>query len=119
LVVEVMCWSCVVSEFVNAGLTPEQVEITPEMDRLAGAIWAWYQMPGNEAGGVLHVVTDDFNIDDHSLDFCSTFEAESLDAEYAEARDFIIDGMRVLSIPERALVVWHGFVSPETRRVVK
>jgi hypothetical protein len=32
-------------------------------------IVAYYQLPGNEVGGPLHVVTDDGNVDDHSIEF--------------------------------------------------
>lgn len=36
---------------------------------VAALIDAFYEKPGNEAGGVLHIVTDDYNLETHHIEW--------------------------------------------------
>lgn len=62
------------------------------------------------SGGNLHVVVDDFNIEDRHLDFCSTQPCDALETE-------IIGEMRRLTVRERAsaLGIQNGFWNPMER----
>lgn len=42
----------------------------PTVPEVRPLVWAYYAMPGNSCGGSLHVVLDDGNLDDHSVQFC-------------------------------------------------
>lgn len=101
-----MCESCV--REITKGHHPP---MTPDMWRLAGLAWDWYRMPGNGVGGVLHIVLDDYNVDDRSLDFCMndsrhwSFDEGGDRATMLAARDKIVAGLRLLSEPERVMVV--------------
>lgn len=102
-----MCEHCV--EEITEGKRPP---MTDEMWQLAGLVWDWYRMPGNDTGGVLHIVLDDYNIEDHCLDYCaearyydSNGECAETPPDVAAARDAIVDGLRPLTEPERVMVV--------------
>ena len=72
-----------------------------------------YDSPGGGAGGNLHIVTDDWNIDDEHLDFCSDLIKE---CETQERRitieKMIIKNMREMSIEERAsaLAIYNNYI---------
>jgi hypothetical protein len=36
----------------------------------AGLVYDFYQLPGNEAGGPLHIVTDDDNLETYNVEWC-------------------------------------------------
>ncbi len=40
---------------------------------------AYYAKPGNGAGGSLHIVLDDYNVDDDSVSFCMDHAADKGD----------------------------------------
>ena len=51
------------------------IELTM-LDEIHGAVTHYYRRPGNEVGGPLHLVLDDYNLDDASIDFCIEAAAE-------------------------------------------
>jgi hypothetical protein len=53
----------------------------PTIPEVAPLVRAYYEKPGNEAGGALHVVLDDCNVDDGSVRFCLTEATERGDAD--------------------------------------
>lgn len=109
-----MCWTCVLGECEAAGVKWEDVEITSEMNDLSRGIKAWGNMPGNENGGVLHIVVEDMNVDDSDLDWCFTRntwygDPVPLPMHYQMSRDRIIAGLQRLRLHERALVIWNSY----------
>ena len=46
------------------------VELTPEIEAVATLIKEWLDLPLNIAGGALHIVLDDFNIEDEDIVYC-------------------------------------------------
>jgi hypothetical protein len=46
------------------------VELPPAIPDLVARVRAYYALPGNEAGGNLHVALDDDNLDAHYLVWC-------------------------------------------------
>lgn len=46
------------------------VELTPEIEAVAILIKEWLDLPLNIAGGALHIVLDDFNIEDEDIVYC-------------------------------------------------
>lgn len=53
----------------------------PTCPEVAPMVRAYYGKPGNEAGGALHVVLDDCNVDDASVAFCVNEAIEQGDAD--------------------------------------
>lgn len=45
-------------------------DITRSEIALHAAVSAYYSLPGNACGGLCHIVLDDGNVDDDSIDFC-------------------------------------------------
>ncbi len=98
--------------------------MTSAMWELAGLCWDWYQLPGNDVGGALHVVLDDMNIEDRNLAWCRTESIGVLWAdegrvpappEYVAAATAILDGLAVLDDAQRAIVVRMADVYGPTR----
>lgn len=48
----------------------------PTLPLLRPIVRAWYALPDNGAGGSLHIVLDDSNIDDDSVRFCHRYAKE-------------------------------------------
>lgn len=46
---------------------------------MRGIIEAFYQQPGNGAGGSLHIVLDDLNVEDSHVDWCREYAAKNGD----------------------------------------
>lgn len=113
-----MCERCVIEQ--TGGNIPP---ITDEMRTLAGKAWDWYRLAGNDTGGVLHVLLDDYNTDDRVLDYCeeqlgwmwSDDGKVDADQEHRQLGAEIIAGFRVLTIPERVVVVHEANVYSEVR----
>lgn len=60
------------------GITdPAKLQGTLEM--LDILIPEWYGEHNNEAGGALHIITDDGNLTDGNIDFCRTYLNEDMD----------------------------------------
>jgi hypothetical protein len=82
--------------------------MTDDMWELAGQIFDWYHLHEiNGAGGALHIVLDDMNIDDGYIDFCENWlrNEEPVIVELIEPGERVIEGLRALPLPERATVV--------------
>lgn len=103
-------------------ITDEMIEAA--MWELAGLCWDWYQLPGNDVGGALHVVLDDMNIEDRNLAWCRTESIGVLwtdegrvpaPPEYVAAATAILDGLAVLDDAQRAMVVHMAVVYGPTR----
>lgn len=45
----------------------------PSAAQVAGWIREFYKIPGNQCGGSLHIITDDFNIEDHHVTWCEGY----------------------------------------------
>lgn len=94
----------------HGGLTLD----TPEVRKAAAAVKALYDeewLPLDNAhsvGGRLHVVVEDYNLEDSFLDYCQ--ESETFD-EFEQAA---YDALRPLSVEERAsaLALKDGYWSP-------
>lgn len=44
--------------------------IEERIEDIRDMVKAFYEKPDNAAGGVLHITTDDYNIEDHHIEFC-------------------------------------------------
>lgn len=55
----------------DCGCVPEWPTITPLMREVARLIDELHEIPGCGVGGPLHIVTDDPNYEDHSLNYCA------------------------------------------------
>ena len=82
------------------------------MQSVANLISLFYQLPKCSTGGPLHIVLDDYNIDDECLDLCEASLAEdyghwawSPSAELLGHK--IVDGLRPLTLAHRAAVIWQ------------
>lgn len=78
-------------------------QITEHMTETARLIQEWYGHDGNGAGGMLHVALDDFNLEDHHLEWHEQ-DADRSDPLWPEA-EVILDRLGDLTIGERAIVV--------------
>lgn len=75
-------------------------------------MWDWYQLPGNDMGGALHIVTDDWNTRDSDLDWCATQDQRWIDgetstypAEHLALRDQILAALRELPEADRKTAI--------------
>jgi hypothetical protein len=116
-----MCDSCV-AEY-TAG---QHVPVTPQMEHVATLIGDWYGYPGCEAGGPLHIVLDDFNVETSFINWCAgevdgwlANEAdgwlEAWSGDHADSHSAIrqgaaelIGGLLPLSEAERAVTIAAG-----------
>lgn len=86
-------------------------ERTLEGARLVDAVYA-----GSGVGGNAHIVVDDYNVEDHHIDWClTTALAENVhqgDAEQLAAERACLEHLRGMSIEERlsALALFDGYV---------
>lgn len=107
-----MCWNCVI----EAG--GDTIEVTDEMIRVARIIDWFHTHEDCGAGGPLHIVTDDTNVDDSSLEFCRQqlaaggYEGFGLGRQWvAHAPEVIavagviLDGLQPMSEAQRARTV--------------
>lgn len=122
-----MCWGCVVKYVLDLGeddqAADEQIEgmvlppQTPEMLRLGALVEEFYALPECSVGGPLHVVTDDYNVEDDSIAFCErslddhwSIERQATDegreVVRAKARE-IIALMRPMTLAERAVALYE------------
>jgi hypothetical protein len=96
-----MCRTCLDETLADLDVT--EVAITTPMTELAALIWDWYQMPGNGAGGPLHIIVDDNNIHDNHLESCRLALTES--GVHIEQGNTILDQFAALTLAERAVTV--------------
>lgn len=79
------------------------------------AVCEWYDLEGNETGGPLHIVVDDYNVEDQFLDSCR--EAILNDPAYDHFREVdwttlgvkILDGLYALDVPTRKKVLQEAW----------
>lgn len=103
-----MCYSCY-EEYGKPAI------VTDEIRQAAKLIEKVYDFSG--VGGHLHIVLDDWNISDDSLDFCDRhIDAEGYDCPQGqiEAELACLNAFRKLSISHRAaaLALHEGFLKP-------
>lgn len=58
-------------------------ECKPTVSRVLRIVNLYYGKPGNESGGSLHTVLDDWNINDSSVDFCIAYADSAGDTDGA------------------------------------
>lgn len=113
------------SEMTEAEIT--EIDVTPEMVRVARLIEDLYAIPGCSLGGPLHITTDDNNVTDGNLDFCrkellSISKYTDLDdaVEAIHVGTQILDALQPMSEIERSLTcqIHHGdrYVPPNQTR---
>ena len=82
----------------------------PEMKNLHEFILCFYELDGCCTGGPLHIVTDDFNIDDNDIMFCLKHCLQEKDLVVSEMGRIICEGMLRLSDAERRMLVsWDPY----------
>lgn len=83
---------------------------TPQIERCAELVDELYQF--NPVGGHLHIVTDDWNLEDHSVEFCRKYVEEQEPTEQTHVEAQIIQLMQPMSEEERGavLAISSGFV---------
>lgn len=100
------CWREIMEEFKNY-LSKEPCKYyRPEMAVLGKYCEELYGLPNCGAGGPLHILLDDNNYDDHSLEFCRKYcEEHSTGKEYQIAMK-ILDIYSEMNIIERTVFDW-------------
>ena len=68
-------------------MTTEQKPTIPEVLPL---VQAYYAKPGNGAGGSLHIVLDDGNIETHFVEFCKEYALENNDQDGVELAELLL-----------------------------
>ena len=63
------------------GPVPDKPSTRPTVPEVTVLARAYYAKPGDAAGGNLHVVLDDSNLDDSSISFCLERAHEAGDAD--------------------------------------
>jgi hypothetical protein len=101
-----MCYGC----WEDAGKPDER---TPSTALAVAAIRRLYDL--NCVGGPLHIVTDDWNLDDDSVEWCRDHLADDAPHEEMEASRAVLDLIEPMTEAQRftALAVWEGFL-PES-----
>lgn len=81
-------------------------EMKPKLQAIVIMIHALYEMDGCSCGGICHIVTDDDNFDDHSLNvvISECHKKENQDRPEIELAEAICLALKKLSLQERALV---------------
>lgn len=83
--------------------------ITEEMQELIDLCSEWYGMESNGTGGALHIVLDDMNVDDESIQWCiDNYEEYGVNSmTYKTIFHEITERLLAISIPERAVVTYN------------
>ncbi len=96
-------------------LTPEARAVAESVEKLhegygdpAEVIQAFKRLPGNEVGGCLHLVLDDYNLDDEDLAWCSGL-AFGVGDQIAMR---LADALRTMSVYDRVLAVQRAAALP-------
>lgn len=100
-----MCQNCWVEYY-------DSVQIdTPLVRATAAAIEAVYDY--SMSGGRLHVIVDDFNLEDHNIEFAEKYLQENAaeTPEQHQVESYCLGLLKNMSIPERAsaLALKEGF----------
>ena len=94
---------------------------TPHMETIQRYIECLYSIEGCSCDGLLHVLTDDGNIQDHDIDWCLEYieQEENRGREEYEISKLICQEMKKLSLPQRELLINFGpysFICNEPHR---
>lgn len=111
-----MCLDCAVRWVCDLDDDEDWPEVIPwppmtdAMRQLVEQINRLYEMPNCGVGGPLHVVTDDFNVEDHCLDACERLLTDpepwyGTDEAMVALTRTIIAGMRRLTLGQRGTVL--------------
>jgi hypothetical protein len=121
-----MCLSCTIEEITGLDLSTDEghdaleklgripwPHVTPVMEEAASYIAALYNTTNGGVGGPVHIVTDDYNVDDDSLLFCrgeikrwTPYEPEHGDGDRVKAlATWILDLLEPMSVVERSVTV--------------
>lgn len=104
-----MCYGCWEEYGKPTRVTPAIVETATLVEKL-------YASPGGGVGGNLHIVTDDWNLEDDNLAHCAernSFPEDGRDNPITlKIEKDIIDAMRLMTEAERAtvLALESGFI---------
>ena len=87
------------------GYVPD-FEWSGRMKDTARLIRQWYEVPGMEVGGPLHITTDDQNVEDSSLLFClmQLISADGLSSGDVAHGATILFNLAAMSVAERFVV---------------
>lgn len=98
-----MCMVCVAEYAEAEGIGG--LEIPDELMPLVRRITAFYEMTGCGCGGPLHIVLDDTNIGDESINWCLQQDHDGYDAAVWAETEAIARGLLEIASPTmRALV---------------
>lgn len=94
---------------------------TPNTFKTVKAIRKLYCMPECGAGGPLHILTDDWNVRDHDIDFCTQSLEEDRNEFSQEVNNIsneILDLIRPMTVEERytVLAIESGFITEGINR---
>lgn len=107
-----MCVGCVKEYLVGSPVS----RVTETMTETAQLIAEWYSLAGNEVtGGILHVVVDDYNLDDvHvSIEHLRTYVAQhAAEPNYWAKAEAILERLSAMTIGERGVTVHLGHGDP-------
>lgn len=115
-----MCWGCVVDYYSEAGLS-ERMALQDSVGIMDDPVWgpivaniaALYQQEDAGTGGPLHVIVDDTNVDDETLDAHRDASVSRWATEYYLPETLalsakILDALKPLPVHIRALVCECG-----------
>ena len=80
---------------------------SPHMDTLRELCRCLYKLKGCGAGGLLHVVLDDNNYNDHFIKYCLDCCLKNPDREESELGALICKELLKMSSKERAVFDWY------------
>jgi len=66
------------------------IEQKPTIPEVLSLVLAYYAKHGNGAGGSLHLVLDDGNIETYSVEFCKQFALENNDQDGVELAELLL-----------------------------
>jgi hypothetical protein len=69
---------------------PVRISHKPTVPEILPLANAYYAKPGNGVGGSLHIVLDDGNVDDGSVEFCRKFAMEQGDDDGVALADILL-----------------------------
>lgn len=101
-----MCSNCVREYMLDGDEVPP---LTGEMRFVANLISVFYTLDGCSVGGPLHVVLDDYNLEDNHLDIDSNMQyIEKFPPHVQVMATGILARLRLLTLAERGVAVDYG-----------
>ena len=80
----------------------------PTVPEVLPLVLAYYAKPGNGAGGCLHIVLDDDNVDDDSVRFCIDYAAECGDEDGVYLAQVLLHMSRTQRLKLCGLIVYQA-----------